>query len=793
MTDEIVNIEIDGVPLEARKGDMVIAVADAAGIRIPRFCYHEKLTIAANCRMCLVEVERAPKPLPACATPVADGMKVFTRSPKAIDAQKGTMEFLLINHPLDCPICDQGGECELQDVSMGYGGDISRYSERKRVVKDKDIGPLVSTDMTRCIHCTRCVRFGQEIAGIMELGAWGRGENMRIGTFVERAVTSEMSGNVIDLCPVGALNAKPSRMSARGWELTQHATVAAHDCVGSNIYVHSLRGEAKRVVPRDNERINECWISDRDRFSYAGLNSEQRLHTPMIRDGEHWRECDWDTALEAVAEGLRSRSEAHGGEQLGVLVSANATLEEMALLRRLADALGCPNLDHRLRQWDFEDDDVAPSVPWLGQDIAELEHNDAVLLIGSDTRLEQPIVAHRLRKAVGAGAWVMCLNHRDFDFHFRVREKLIGGPQKTVNDLAAVLRAALQSTSAPIPPALADLMQDVEPSETAKAMADRLLAAKCGSILMGMQCLSHPYLSILRALSAALAQATETRLGYLPDGANAIGARLAGLVPRGFGVGGASADLGLNARTMMESPRKAYLLYGIEPEFDSADPQTALAALNTAEFVVGMTPFVTGAMRSYAHVLLPTVPFAETSGTFVNIQCDWQSFAEAVRPRGQARPGWKVLRVLGNALHVAGFDYVSSEDIRDELRHQIGEVKVDNSFSSSRKPVLPEAASGLTRISAVQAYRSDALVRRAEALQQTNVGVDQAMRINRVTAERLGLTGAEKVLVLQGNNQCTMPMIMDESIATDCVWVPTATDASAQLGPMFGPIELEAD
>ena len=437
MSEEQVNIEVNGIPLKARKGAMLIEVTDAAGIPIPRFCYHKKLSIAANCRMCLVEVERAPKPLPACATPVMEGMKVYTESPKAIAAQKGTMEFLLINHPLDCPICDQGGECELQDVALGYGGDVSRFAERKRVVKDKDIGPLVATDMTRCIHCTRCVRFGEEIAGLREMGATGRGENVEIGTYVSKAVASELSGNIIDLCPVGALTAKPSRYKGRSWEYVQHAGIAPHDSVGSNIFIHTLRGQVMRVVPRENEQVNETWLSDRDRFSYEGIYSDDRLSKPLLGGVE----SEWENALEAAASGLKAVIARHGADAVGFLVSPTATVEELYLAQKLARGLGVNNIDHRLRQADFSDQDTAPAFPWLGQSLDALERMGAALLIGSNVRMEQPLVGHRLRKAALAGGQIMFINPRDFDFRFPVAAKVIADPVGMVTALAGVAQA----------------------------------------------------------------------------------------------------------------------------------------------------------------------------------------------------------------------------------------------------------------------------------------------------------------------------------------------------------------
>ncbi|HEY1990943.1 MAG TPA: NADH-quinone oxidoreductase subunit NuoG, partial [Gammaproteobacteria bacterium] len=527
MADELVNIELDGKPVKARKGEMIIQAADREGVYIPRFCYHEKLTVAANCRMCLVEAEKSPKPLPACATPVMEGMKVFTRSVRAIAAQRATMEFLLINHPLDCPICDQGGECELQDLAMGYGRDISRYSEKKRVVKDEDIGPLVSTDMTRCIHCTRCVRFGQEIAGIQEMGGTGRGENLRIGTYIGKAVNHELSGNIIDLCPVGALNSKPFRNRGRGWEMTQVPTVAPHDCVGSNLFGHVLRGQFMRAVPRPFEEINETWASDRDRFSYAGVHSEERLLKPMVKKSGKWQETDWETALEAAVAGLKETASVKGGDAAGVLASPSSTVEELYLLQKLARGLNIPHIDTRLRQADFRDDGADPVFPWLGQSVQDIERLEAALVIGSNIRKEVPLLAHRLRKAALKGAAVMFLNPRDYAVLFPVKAQVIAAAQDMVDELAAVLKA----TGKPVPAHLKDVVSGQKPAAAHEQIAAELAKAERKAVLLGHLALSHPNYYDLRALAAALTEATGAKLGYISEGANSAGAWLAGAVP----------------------------------------------------------------------------------------------------------------------------------------------------------------------------------------------------------------------------------------------------------------------
>jgi NADH-quinone oxidoreductase subunit G len=682
---------------------MLIRVTDANDVYVPRFCYHEKLPVAANCRMCLVEVEKAPKPMPACATPVAEGMIVHTKSPKALAAQKSVMEFLLINHPLDCPICDQGGECELQDLAVGYGRDISRFHERKRVVKDKNLGPLVSTDMTRCIHCTRCVRFGQDVAGFPELGTTSRGEHNEIGTYVEKSVDHELSGNIIDLCPVGALNSKPFRFHARAWETNQVAMVSPHDGLGTNTYGHVLRGKLMRVVPRQNDAINECWISDRDRFSYEGIYSTDRLKKPMVRaaDGS-WRETDWQSALEAAAKGLKGVS----AERIGVLASASSTLEEYALLAQVAAGLGTANIDHRLKQLDFSADAADPALPSLGGSIADVDALQGVLVIGSNLRREVPLLAHRLRKAAKAGAKVWFLNPAKFEYLFPVVDQIVTPPAGQLAELNALLSAAGANAVGGNAAAVSD---------GHRAIIEGLRAAPRKAIWLGALASRHPQYSALRAAARALAEATGAQLGLLAEGGNAAGAYLAGVLPHRAAGGVVRAKSGLNAGAMLSAPLDAYLLWDFEPGADSLQSKS-LEALRGAKFVVAATPYVTDELKSVAHVLLPIGSFAETSGTYVNLEGQWQSFNGAAVPVGEARPGWKVLRVLGNLLGFAGFEALSSEEVRDALRRLV---------ERSAAPLAPPAAqvgttpSGAITVTDLPMYQGDAIVRRATALQRT--------------------------------------------------------------------------
>jgi NADH-quinone oxidoreductase subunit G len=701
MSDDSVTITVDGVPMKARKGEMLIRVTDANDVYVPRFCYHEKLAVAANCRMCLVEVEKAPKPLPACATPVMDGMIVHTRSAKAIAAQKSVMEFLLINHPLDCPICDQGGECELQDLAVGYGRDISRFNERKRVVKDKNLGPLVSTDMTRCIHCTRCVRFSQDITGGAELGTSGRGEHNEIGTYVEKTVDHELSGNIIDLCPVGALNSKPFRFRARSWEMSQVPLVSPHDGLGTNLYGHVLRGRLMRMVPRSNEAINECWISDRDRFSYEGIYSTDRLEKPMLRGANGaWREVDWQSALEAAVQGLKGVP----GSGLGVIAGPSSTIEEYSLLQQVAAGLGTSNIDHRLRQVDFSGDAADPAMPALGGAISEVDTLQALLVVGSNLRLELPLLAHRVRKAARAGAKVAFVNPAEFEYLFAA-EQIVVDPARHLAELNALVCAA---GGAAVGNAVADI------TDRHRNLVESLRSSQRKAIWLGALALRHPQYAALRAAAQALALATGASLGVLAEGGNAAGAHLAGVLPHRAAGGVARQHAGLNAGAMLSQSLGGYLLWDVEPGADSLQEKT-LASLRGANFVVAATPFVTDELKSVAHVLLPIGTFVETSGSYVNLEGQWQSFTGAALPVGESRPGWKVLRVLGNLLGLAGFDQNSSEEVRDALR-----VQIERSAAPiAAVTVTPSTADVVSRVAGVQAYQSDAIVRRAVSLQRT--------------------------------------------------------------------------
>lgn len=779
----MLQIEIDGQRIEVAEGGTVMDAAERLGIYIPRFCYHKKLSVAANCRMCLVDVEKAGKPLPACATPVTDGMKIFTKSEKAVRAQKGVMEFLLINHPLDCPICDQGGECQLQDLAVGYGSGSSRYIEEKRVVIDKNLGPLIATDMTRCIHCTRCVRFGQEIGGVMELGQAARGEHSEIMPFISQTVDSELSGNMIDLCPVGALTSKPFRYTARTWELSRRASISPHDGLGANLSVHTMQERVMRVLPRDNEAVNECWLADRDRFSYEALNSEQRLTAPMIKQDGQWRETDWQTALEYVAHGLADIRAKHGADAIGALATPHSTLEELYLLQKLVRGLGCGNVDHRLRQCDFSADAAQRGAPWLGQSIEQLAQSDTLLVVGSTLRKDHPLLAHRLRQAVKHGAKLNLINLADDDLLCRVANKAIVAPSALANTLAQVLKAAAQEKNVEPGAAYRDVLAGITSNASAIAIARSLVAGKQGAILLGNMAQHHPQAATLHSLGLELARVLGARFGFLGEAANSVGAHIAGAWPQGAG---------MNAAQMLANPRQAYLLLNVEAELDSYDAQQALNAMMNAQMVVAFSAFKHLAL-DYADVLLPIAPFTETSGTFISTEGRVQSFNAVVKPRGETRPAWKVLRVLGNLLQLPGFDYDSTEQVRKALLAG-GEAEVqgmlDNALKEPRLD-LGVKANGIERIGEVPIYQLDAIVRRAPSLQVTQDARTPRAWANAALLRQLGLRENDVVILKQGKGYAHLPIARDERLPDNCVRVAGAHPLTANLGGLFDPIMVE--
>lgn len=774
----MLDIEIDGKALQVAEGSSVIDAAHSAGIYIPHFCYHKKLSIAANCRMCLVQVEKAPKPMPACATPVTNGMKVFTHSDLAVKAQKDVMEFLLINHPLDCPICDQGGECQLQDLAVGYGGVGSRFQEEKRVVPNKNFGPLVSSDMTRCINCTRCVRFTQEIAGLMELGQAFRGDRAEIMTFVERTIDSEISGNIIDLCPVGALTSKPFRFDARTWELSRRKSVSPHDALGSNLIVQVMHNKVKRVLPLENEAVNECWLSDKERFSYEALNGTERLVRPMVKQGGEWLEVEWNVALDYAAHALRDVVKNAGGDALGALVSPHATFEEMALAGKLMRALGSDNIDFRLRQSDFSLDGQRSGTPWLGMRLEEIAALDRVLVVGSFLRKDHPLIAQRLRQSAKKGAQISILHATDDDNFIKLHAKAIASPAGLPALLAEVVKAVAQEKNASFDPAL----EKVGVGDTARAIAQSLVSGQVPGILLGNFAQHHPQAALLIRLAQQLANLVGGNFGFLGEAANSVGGYLAKAFPQ---------QGGRNAARLATEARRAYLVLGADPELDCADGAAALAALKQAASVIVMSSFKSPRALEYADCLLPMAPFTETSGSFVNTEGRVQSFHAAAKPLGETRPAWKVLRVLANLLDLNGFDYASSEQVRDEfLAGNSGfAAGLDNAVEGAAIDLTPLSGNGLQRVADVPIHFADPLVRRAPSLQATKDAAVPTARMNAATLARLGATGGQSVKV--GAGETALVAQLDAGVPDECVRIAAGHAATVDLGALFGHLNVE--
>ncbi|MGC1549178.1 MAG: NADH-quinone oxidoreductase subunit NuoG [Rhodanobacter sp.] len=760
---DLLNIEIDGKPTQIRKGAMIIEAADAIGVAIPRFCYHRKLPIAANCRVCLVEVEMGgkpmPKPQPACATPVAEGMKVTTRTDKALQYQRDVMEFLLINHPLDCPICDQGGECELQDIALGYGRSVSRYTERKRTIADENIGPLVATEMTRCIQCTRCVRFTSEIAGTHELGGMSRGDNLQIGTYIGKTIETELSGNIIDVCPVGALTNKPFQFQARAWELIAKPSIGYHDALGSNLWLHTRRGEVLRTVPRDNETINECWLSDRDRYSHQGMYAADRISAPEVKRNGQWQVTTWEDALNAAAESLK----AVPGSELGVLMHPATSNEEGDLLMRLARGLGSAHIDHRLRQLDFADNAVATS---FGLPVAEVEQVKAALLVGSDLRREMPLLNHRLHQAVKKGAKVFAVNPADFEFNYKLAATAIVAPQALVDALLSLAKAAVAAGSS-APAALAEAIQTATSDQ---GDSDAIAALKAGKavVILGEAAVTHPQASWLRAIARFIADATGAGYNELPVGANAIGLAQLGAVP---------GNGGLDAQAMLAQPRKGYVLYGVEPPHDFADGAATLKALQGAQQVVAFSAFASPALREVANVILPIALLPEVDATLVNVDGLAQGVEAGAKAPGQTRAGWKVLRALGGQMQFAGFEF---DDLAG-LRTGIASRAVALRASLSARPSI-----SLSRLATWPIYRTDAVLRRASALNAHPLNRAPAVRINAAEAQRQGLADGTSVRIADA----VLPLAIDSSVPDGAAWIEAAHDVTATLPPYGTAITL---
>jgi len=775
----MLNLEIDGKAVQVPNGSTVMDAARELDVYIPHFCYHRKLSIAANCRMCLVQVEKAPKPLPACATPATEGMKVWTHSETAQKAQRGVMEFLLINHPLDCPICDQGGECQLQDLAVGYGGSASRYKEPKRVVFEKNLGPLISArEMQRCIHCTRCVRFGQEIAGVMELGMVGRGEHAEIVSFVNQTVDSELSGNMIDLCPVGALTSKPFRYAARTWELTRRKSISPHDSLGSNLVVQVKGGAVMRVLPLENDAINECWLSDKDRFSYLALNGDDRLTEPMLKQNGEWHTVDWPVALDFVVRGLKDIVAKHGPAALGTLVSPHATLEEVGLAARLTRALGSENIDFRLRQTDFRADGHRAGIPWLGMPIADVGKQERVLVVGSFLRKDAPLLAARLRQAARKGAQVSMLHSVDDDWLMPIAHKAVVAPSLLPRMLGEIVVAAARAAGTAAPAGL----ESVDPGDDAQAIAASLGSGGARAIFLGNYATHHPQAAQIEALASALARITGATLGVLTEAANTVGAWLAGATP---GPGGRNA-----AAMLGDDPCRAYVVLHAEPELDCAQPVAARAALEKADLVVVMSPFRHG--LRYADVLLPIGPFSETSGTFVNCEGRPQSFNGVVPPLAETRPAWKVLRVLGTMLDLPGFELDTSEQVRTQVLpdEATRAARLRNGVDVALTAPAASAA-GIERVADIPIHFADPLVRRSDALQRTADARPPRARMHSALFEQLGLADGGQVRIRQGNGEAVLTAEVDASVPAGVVRIAAAHPSTCGLDGLSGPVSVE--
>ena len=796
MTDNMVSFEIDGRPVQAAKGSMIIQAADKAGIPIPRFCYHRKLAVAANCRMCMVEVEMngkmVPKPQVSCATPVAEGMRVWTRSENALKWQRNVMEFLLINHPLDCPICDQGGECELQDLSLGYGRGISRFTERKRSVADENIGPLIATYMTRCIHCTRCVRVLGEIAGTHEFGGMNRGEHLEIGTYIGKSVESELGGNIIDVCPVGALTDKVFQFKARAWELIARKSIGYHDALGSNLWLHTRHGQILRAVPRDNDDINECWLSDRDRYSHQGLYADDRATSPMVKRDDTWQEVDWQTALEVASKGLGNVA----GTDLGFLVHPASSCEEGLLLKRLANALECHNIDHRLRQLTVD----TGAAPAFEMPVANVQHSGATLLVGSYPRHEMPLFNHRLRQSVLKGGKVFVVNPLAQDFNYPLAGSFIAPPQALLDELLVLACAASDLAGKPtIDASLAEALRGVQASDAARSAVAALRDAEHSLVVVGHLAAMHPQADWLRAATRLIADATGSALNELPLGANALGMSRVGVLPDSGG---------LDARQMQLEPRKAYVLFGAEPPHDFADGSLISEALDKADFVVALSAYAGKELRQFADVILPIAPLPMTPATLVNVDGTAQHLEAAIAPvaevrpeyralgnavpqpmepaKGEVREGWKVLCALGRALGHDGFDIAEFATLSAEVDRVLAEAPPAVQRELSSRPALP--STGLTRMDSVPIYRTDAVLRRSKALNEHPLTRPAEAVMAPADAKAMQLADGQRIRVTGGQ---VLPLRVDARVPVGTVWIQSTHEATSKLVPTGATLSVD--
>ena len=757
----MIKIKIDGKTLEVKPKTSIIEVADKVGIDIPRFCYHKKLSVAANCRMCLVEVKNFAKPLPACATQVMEGMEISTKSKFTKDTQKSVMEFLLINHPLDCPICDQGGECDLQDTAVAYGASKTRYTEEKRVVFDKNIGPLISTDLTRCIQCTRCVRFLKEVGGMAELGLIGRGEHAEISAYVDKSVESELSGNIIDLCPVGALTSKPFRYSARSWELSRRSTIACHDSLGSNIEAHVKDNIVKRVIPKENESINECWISDRDRFSYEGLNHKDRINLPLKREKNQWKEIDWEEAYELIEKNITD-IDIKKSNKIGIICSPQSTLEEGFLLKKIAKELNTSHIDYRLLEQSFSENNN-----WLGCKIDEIESHDAILVVGSNLKHDQPLLAHRFRRYANKRNNFSIITSYDDFYSTRCLEKVIVNPSAYINYLLMILKQVQLSTKYKInSEVIKNLLKTVKPSNEAKRIAKSLLSNKSKAIFLGHQILHLDDGDNIKLVAMHIAQAVGATFGLIPGYANSVGLNELNL----------NTD-NISADKILSQKKEAYIMMNFDPLYDYHSPKKINAALKKAKFNLAISPYISDSFREF-DIVLPMTPFTETSGTFINMEKTIQSFSAVTPPVGQSRPGWKILRVLANFLQLEGFSYDSSEEVKTDA---MIEMDKKNEFSlNDFKPSNIER--GLEVLNVVRANDSDMIVRRATSLHQNKNKDQSCCLINPTTMLEEGLIEGQKIKISSSEAEILINVKADDNVCLNAVVIYGKQDETFSLG-----------
>ena len=761
INNSVIKIEIDGIEFNVKQGSKIIEIADDAGIYIPRFCYHKKLSIAANCRMCLVEVEKAPKLFPACATPVANGMKIFTNTEKVIDAQRSVMEFLLINHPLDCPICDQGGECELQDLTIGYGCSTSRFLEKKRAFEDYDLGPLVSTDVTRCILCSRCVRFCEEIAGTKEIGIINRGSNSRIFTFLKNHLTSEISGNIIDLCPVGALTAKPSRFKFRAWELIQNSSISHHDCIGSNIYVHVFRDKIIRIVPRRNESLNESWISDRDRFSYEGLYSKDRINHPMIKKNGKWFDISWTEAISYSCQKLQNIKNKYGANQVAALASPNSTVEELFILQKLIRSLGSNNLDHRLKQLDFSNQEYFPKILGLEIDLNQIDDFDCVFVIGSDLAKEQPIIALKLRKIIKKNGKVFLLNPCDFNLNMDVSEKYITNPKNFTQILMQIIKNFEDKSNNKFNK-IDKLFENVKINKNYSTIIDALLSSKNKLILLGSYSYTSPDFTKIISLSKLLSDISNSKYGIMTEGSNTAGAWLTGFIPHRLpGFKNITNNKGLNALDIFQKNLKSYILFGLEIENDSLYPNVCIQALKNSELNIAFSSFKSNTLLDTADIILPIASSYENTGTFINISGLWQSFSAVVPAGYEVKLGWNILCEIGKYLKLPGLDYNNTTSILKEIKSLINNESMFSWKEMKQENFETNISGNIIIVPYISQYDIDPLVRRAHSLQKIEKKTLNTLKCNKFTYKSLDID----------KYKTSFSIFIDETISNNSIFI----------------------